>query len=49
MSNTTTVNETVKTNVNVNKAAKDFLNGLIYKIDVIRGQVEGCMLNGRNA
>ena len=49
MSNTTTVSETVKTNVNVNKAAKDFLNGLIYKIDVIRGQVEGRMFNGCNA
>ncbi|EPP7234468.1 hypothetical protein ACTOJ1_001417 [Shigella flexneri] len=49
MSNTTTVNETVKTNVNVNKAVKDFLNSLIYKVDVIRGQVEGRMLNGSNA
>lgn len=40
MSNTNTVKESV------NKTAKEFLNGLIYKVDAIRNQVESGMLKG---
>lgn len=45
------VNMSTTTNVkeSVNKAAKDFLNGLIYKVDVIRNQVEGRMLKDGKA
>ncbi len=40
MSNTTVVKS------NAQKTAKDFLNSLIYKVDIIRKQVEGDMVKG---